>query len=68
MKFIKCYNPPVNEMHLADSILVPEDKVYEHTKELYMNARLNPKKLEKFIKNFKSNNKLLKGKKDGNSY
>jgi len=52
MRLIKCYNPPVNESHLADYILVPEEKVYEHTKELYMKARKNPNKLEDSIKNF----------------
>lgn len=52
MKLIKCYNPPVNEIHLADYILVPDEKVYGHTKELYIKARENPNKLEDYIKDF----------------
>ena len=32
---IKCYYPPINIVHLGDSIYMDEDKVYEYTKELY---------------------------------
>lgn len=32
---IKCYHPPVNITHLEDWILVPEEDVFNYTKELY---------------------------------
>ena len=32
---IKCYHPPINIIHLGDTIYVPEDGVYSYTKKLY---------------------------------
>lgn len=35
VKFVKCYHPSINKTHLSDYILVPEERVYEHTKNMY---------------------------------
>ena len=36
--YVTCYHPPVNETHLASYILVPTEKVYSYTEELYKKA------------------------------
>ena len=35
VKFVKCYYPPINKIHLSDYILVPKNGVYEYTKQLF---------------------------------
>lgn len=54
-RLVKCYHPPANITHLADYILVPEDKVYDHTKELYekgLDRKVNPPQIETELHEF----------------
>lgn len=34
VKFVECYHPSVDDTRLSGSILVPEEKVYEYTKNM----------------------------------
>lgn len=55
MGYIRCYYEPVNIVQLGSEILVPEEQVYDYTKELYekgLGRRTIPTQREEELQSF----------------